>query len=97
MKDYKLLPNGEWVKVIDNEVKDFCVVCGSVDHIENHHWAPSHLFGEYKDKWPTSKLCRSCHIHWHNIVTPDMSKRKTHEIQKRKASKIPRKQTLQCV
>lgn len=51
-----------------------CVVCGSIDNIERHHWAPFHLFGAECDKWPTSPLCQPCHVRWHQIVTPNMGK-----------------------
>ncbi|MBU2052495.1 hypothetical protein KKH13_04800 [Patescibacteria group bacterium] len=72
MKEYIRLPNGVWVKVIDNDQVPFCEVCGSVDNIEYHHCAPRHLFGDDADKWPISRLCRKCHIKWHQIVTPKM-------------------------
>lgn len=75
MKDYKLLPNGRWVKVRDDQDKDFCEVCGDTDvRLEHHHWAPKHLFGEYADIWPTSRLCDLCHRFWHKVVTPNMGK-----------------------
>jgi hypothetical protein len=53
-----------------------CEVCGSTEKIEKHHWAPWHLFGPESEEWPTSYLCQSCHVRWHQTVTPDMSKRK---------------------
>ena len=48
-----------------------CEVCGKAE-AERHHWAPSYLFGNESEKWPTSLLCRSCHQRWHNLVTPNM-------------------------
>lgn len=49
-----------------------CEVCGSTGQTELHHWAPFHLFGDEADKWPTSLLCRPCHVRWHQTVTPNM-------------------------
>jgi len=53
-----------------------CEVCKSTENVEVHHWAPAHLFGRECDKWPIAYLCRPCHVRWHQIVTPDMGKRK---------------------
>lgn len=49
-----------------------CEVCGKGE-AERHHWAPSCLFGDEAEKWPTSLLCRSCHQRWHKLVTPNLS------------------------
>lgn len=51
-----------------------CVVCGSVN-TEYHHFAPRHLF-EDADNWPGAYLCKPHHTHWHNTVTPNMSRRR---------------------
>jgi hypothetical protein len=48
-----------------------CQVCGA-EGAENHHWAPSFIFGEEAERWPQSFLCVSCHTRWHNLVTPQM-------------------------
>lgn len=53
-----------------------CERCGSTDGSEVHHWAPGHLF-EDSLEWPTSYLCRACHMRWHSIVTPNMTTRST--------------------
>lgn len=60
------------IPVISNHDRVPCERCGSVDGSEVHHWAPSHLFEDSFD-WPTSHLCRKCHMEWHRIVTPHMS------------------------
>lgn len=50
-----------------------CERCGSMEGSEIHHWAPQHLFGNLEAScWPTSYLCRKCHLLWHSIVTPNM-------------------------
>src|SRR5579885_519981 len=46
-----------------------CAVCG-VRGAERHHWAPSALFGNESERWPTSFLCQRCHSRWHQKVTP---------------------------
>lgn len=52
-----------------------CERCGATEAgVEVHHWAPRHLFDD-ADNWPVSYLCRSCHTEWHQVVTPDMSRR----------------------
>ncbi len=51
-----------------------CEVCGA-EGAEEHHWAPTHLFGDEADGWPKSYLCPSCHRRWHALVTPRMSER----------------------
>lgn len=53
-----------------------CEVCKSTENVEVHHWAPAHLFGPECIKWPVGFLCRPCHTKWHQLVTPDMGKRK---------------------
>lgn len=52
-----------------------CERCGSTKGSEVHHWAPRHLFSNAHD-WPTSYLCRPCHVEWHAKVTPNMNSRK---------------------
>lgn len=64
----------------DNQLEtapETCERCGEQTYnIHVHHWAPRHLFGwEEANKWPTSKLCQPCHTRWHQIVTPNMSRR----------------------
>lgn len=51
-----------------------CERCGSEDHVERHHWAPRHLFDD-ADSWPIGNLCRTCHVQWHRVVTPNMGRR----------------------
>lgn len=63
------------IAVLTNHDVTPCVRCGSTEGSEVHHWAPSHLF-ENSDEWPTSHLCRSCHMEWHRIVTPNMTARR---------------------
>ena len=46
-----------------------CEVCGT-EGAENHHWAPSALFGSESERWPQSYLCQPCHARWHQVVTP---------------------------
>lgn len=41
-----------------------CVVCGSKDGSEYHHFAPRHLF-DNADEWPTGWLCMKHHNEWH--------------------------------
>jgi hypothetical protein len=45
-----------------------CEVCGDLAEIELHHWGPRALFGDAADLWPTSYLCRSCHVIWHATI-----------------------------
>ena len=70
MQEYIRLPNGRWVT--DGELKEFCAVCGSIDNLERHHWAPKHLFKDRADDYPTSLLCKLCHSEWHDKMTPFM-------------------------
>lgn len=65
---------GEVPAEIERRAMPPCEVCGSTEKIEEHHWAPFHLFGLEYDKWPTSFLCQPCHVRWHQIVTPNMGK-----------------------
>ena len=44
-----------------------CAVCGSFG-TELHHWAPKEFFDWEADHWPTSYLCRDCHVRWHNTL-----------------------------
>ena len=61
--------------VINNNSEYYiCVVCGKVG-AENHHWAPRYLFGDECDHWPQSYLCNTCHMHWHDLVTPNMRRK----------------------
>lgn len=53
-----------------------CARCGDRGGVEEHHWAPKHLF-EDAYEWPTSMLCPSCHREWHRIVTPNMHRKAT--------------------
>lgn len=52
-------------------VREPCARCGSFQQIQNHHWAPYHLFDDAND-WPQSPLCAICHRRWHAVVTPNM-------------------------
>jgi len=45
-----------------------CVVCGSLNEVHMHHWAPIKLFGDEAAIWPISFLCADCHRKWHNII-----------------------------
>jgi hypothetical protein len=54
---------------------EVCAVCGEPG-TELHHWAPRHLFSDEADQWPTSYLCRKHHNTWHDLVTPNMGKRR---------------------
>ena len=58
------------VEVITSHNQATCERCGSVG-AETHHWAPYHLFDD-AHQWPTSNLCRRCHMLWHETVTPSM-------------------------
>ncbi len=51
-----------------------CERCGEKAALQEHHWAPKHLFGEDEaDRWPKSYLCEACHDRWHRVVTPNMT------------------------
>lgn len=63
----------QWMEKNQIEEKK-CEVC-SAHGVEEHHWAPKHLFGDDAERWPKSYLCRSCHAKWHAVVTPLMSKK----------------------
>lgn len=56
---------------MDNNV---CAVCGN-KYVELHHFAPVHLFGSEADRWPMAYLCKEHHKQWHDLVTPNMSKK----------------------
>lgn len=63
---------------IPTEASHICVVCGSVENIELHHWAPFKKFGEEFLLWPVSYLCHSCHMQWHkNMNSPIESQYQT--------------------
>lgn len=64
--------NTSTIKTIRTHKIAPCERCGSLDGSELHHWAPRHLF-EDADEWPTSHLCRRCHMKWRRIVTPGMA------------------------
>lgn len=53
---------------------EICARCGR-KNVEYHHWAPKHLFKD-ANAWPGDYLCPDCHREWHDIVTPDMARRK---------------------
>ena len=53
--------------------KPQCEVCGAKG-AERHHWAPWALFGDEAERWPQSMLCVPCHLRWHQIVTPSLSR-----------------------
>ena len=61
--------------VRDYHELEHCAVCGSAG-TEYHHFAPRHLFGEEADNWPTAYLCKKHHDTWHDLVTPNMGKRR---------------------
>ena len=50
-----------------------CEVCGE-QGAQEHHWAPTHIFGDDADIWPKSFLCTRHHELWHKLVTPNMGK-----------------------
>jgi len=50
-----------------------CEKCGK-EGAQQHHWAPTHLFGDQAESWPKSFLCPQCHQEWHDLVTPNMGK-----------------------
>ena len=52
-----------------------CVVCGSMDEVETHHWAPFKLFGEEFVLWPVSYLCKECHLMWHRKMNAPLTKK----------------------
>lgn len=52
-----------------------CEVCGSIEHVECHHWLPQaleDLVSTPAGAWPTVNLCRRCHEEWHTAVTPEL-------------------------
>jgi len=63
------------IKIYDDAAGEVCCrKCGALFG-EYHHWAPRHLFGDDADKWPGDYLCQKCHREWHNVMTPDMSRK----------------------
>ena len=64
----------EWLPIVRDNYRpphETCARCQKVAYLEEHHWAPRHLFID-PDSWPTSRLCQPCHAEWHRIVTPKM-------------------------
>jgi hypothetical protein len=45
-----------------------CERCGKWAEVEIHHWAPRARFPDDFENWPTSPLCRECHVHWHQVM-----------------------------
>jgi len=46
-----------------------CERCGYIGiDLEVHHWAPQALFYD-AEHWPTSLLCRTCHVRWHQVIS----------------------------
>ena len=64
----------ESIPVDKTYLVETCEVCGAYG-VEVHHFAPHHLFGDECENWPKANLCKACHARWHDIVTPNMSKR----------------------
>lgn len=56
-------------ELVNPELKS-CERCGSYA-AELHHWAPVSMFDD-AHLWPTSWLCRPCHMEWHSIATPGL-------------------------
>jgi DNA-directed RNA polymerase subunit M/transcription elongation factor TFIIS len=54
-------------RVNPKTIEPACERCGSEDDVEVHHWAPQTLFGD-ADHWPTSVLCKACHVKWHSVM-----------------------------
>lgn len=44
-----------------------CERCGAIGAVESHHIAPQAKFAD-ADLWPTVRLCRPCHIRWHQTI-----------------------------
>ena len=44
-----------------------CARCSAVGPVEEHHWAPRHLFAD-ADQWPVDDLCGACHRRWHEVI-----------------------------
>jgi hypothetical protein len=60
--------------VLDKTRGERCEVIGCTNvGVEEHHWAPYHLFGDESYHWPSALLCVEHHRRWHKIVTPDMA------------------------
>lgn len=45
-----------------------CIICGSREGTENHHFAPRHIF-EDAEQWPQGNLCTKHHKEWHTKIT----------------------------
>lgn len=52
---------------------DICEVCGRLG-TEVHHWAPREIFGLASYRWPTSKLCTTCHRKWHRMMNAERAR-----------------------
>jgi hypothetical protein len=57
----------------DNTDPRPCERCGGEGGVEDHHWAPRHLFAD-ENYWPIGPLCVTCHHEWHARMTPFKSK-----------------------
>lgn len=72
-------PDFETYEILSDyrEQSEPCAVSGCQNRdTEYHHFAPRHLFGEHADSYPGAYLCKEHHKNWHDIVTPNMSKRR---------------------
>lgn len=59
-------PKGRPQRLFDVRLFEVCVICGSDESIEQHHWAPSAIFPE-ADWWvQTVPLCPDHHHEWHD-------------------------------
>lgn len=50
-----------------------CIVCGSRDGTDNHHFAPRHIFQD-AEKWPQGALCNFHHREWHTKMAAHIMK-----------------------
>jgi len=64
----------EALPVIMPGLYERCARCGNRG-TEKHHWAPQAMFKD-ADEWPQDYLCKSCHDHWHRVVTPQLTTEK---------------------
>jgi hypothetical protein len=55
------------LRVNNPKPRQQCVRCGTWAEVEVHHWAPRAKFVDCEE-WPTSALCRECHIRWHQVM-----------------------------
>jgi DNA-directed RNA polymerase subunit M/transcription elongation factor TFIIS len=69
---YVKTKTAEYIEKKQIQIK--CEVCDANEG-ELHHWAPQYLFGDEANRWPVAYLCRTCHRKWHDLVTPNMSKK----------------------